>query len=75
MLLKNSVFKTQKINAITQVSQGILSTVVAMFTKRTLKHLICSVYNKKDTKNVHLDFCCIPRVRNKHLNKSLYLAY
>ena len=27
--LKNSVLKTQKINAITQVSQGILSTIVA----------------------------------------------
>ena len=28
VLFKNSVLKTQKINAITQVSQGILSTIV-----------------------------------------------
>ena len=41
MLFSNSAFKTPKINAITQVSQGILSTIVARgSTSKTNFHII-----------------------------------
>ena len=49
VLFENSILKTLKINAITQVSQGILSTIVDMpinftlrLTQGKLKHFACS---------------------------------